>query len=322
MRPGLTAPPLDGITFAVIEADPASNLEPGDQVMSVNDVPMPQVLDAVWPHSVGCSVGGKLRSAGSRMLRGAPGQDVSVGVIRHHGAEKFISMNVHRSESLSEDAISSRNVDEVPVIRISRWSNENGGDLASSFDSLLDKYRNSPGLIIDVRNNGGGQDAIADRVTGRFLKEPVLSSISLHRVVPRTTFESKIITTAPRGPWRYEGRVVVLTDEGCMSACEHFVSGMIEAGAVTCGTPTSGAGGLVRSVQLPGGARLNVSQTIPIHTGGVPSPQLGIAPHLWAPRTLADVIAGEDTALRAALRWIKSNEPVPPRSQPVSPFSN
>jgi hypothetical protein len=44
----------------------------------------------------------------------------------------------------------------------------------------------------------------------------------------------------------------------------------------------------------------------PLHSGGIPSPLLGIAPHLWAPRTLADLQAGEDTALRAALRWIKA----------------
>jgi C-terminal processing protease CtpA/Prc len=115
--------------------------------------------------------------------------------------------------------------------------------------------------------------------------------------------------------------VAVLTDEGCMSACEHFVSGMVEAGAVTCGTPTSGAGGLIRTVQLPGGVRLNISRTFPFHTGGIPSPQLGIAPHLWAPRTLADVRAGEDTALKAALRWVKSKDPLPLRLQPVAPFS-
>jgi carboxyl-terminal processing protease len=186
---------------------------------------------------------------------------------------------------------------------------------------VLNEARKSPGIIIDVRRNGGGQDELADQVTGRFIQTPVLASISFNRVVPGTSYERKLYLTEPRGPWRYEGRVAVLTDEGCMSACEHFVSGMVEAGAVTCGTPTSGAGGLIRTVQLPGGARLNISRTFPFHTGGIPSPQLGIAPHLWAPRTLADVRAGEDTALKAALRWIKSNDPLPLRLQPVAPFS-
>ena len=102
-----------------------------------------------------------------------------------------------------------------------------------------------------------------------------------------------------------------------MSACEHFVSGMAEAGALLCGTLTSGACGWIRQVALPGGARVNVSQTFPLHAGGIPSPQLGIAPHIWAPRTLADLRAGNDTALVAALAWLRSNNPLPVRFQPL-----
>jgi C-terminal processing protease CtpA/Prc len=115
--------------------------------------------------------------------------------------------------------------------------------------------------------------------------------------------------------------VAVLTDEGCMSACEHFVSSMAEARALLCGAPTSGACGWIRPVDLPEGARVFVSQTFPLHTGGIPSPQLGIAPHVWAARNLADVRAGEDTALRAALKWVNSRAPLPARLQPLAPFA-
>jgi C-terminal processing protease CtpA/Prc len=217
--------------------------------------------------------------------------------------------------------ISNRDVEGIPVIRITRWDNVRGEDLVARFDEILSEWRTRPGIIMDVRGNGGGKDELADQVVGRFLKAPVISSISFNRQVPGVTFERRMMTTAPRGPWRFTGRVAVLTDEGCMSACEHFVSGMIEAGALACGTPTSGACGWIRSVDLPGGARLNVSRTFPLHTGGIPSPQLGMAPHLWAPRTLADLRAGEDTALRAALRWVKSKDPLPSRLQPLSPLS-
>jgi len=119
----------------------------------------------------------------------------------------------------------------------------------------------------------------------------------------------------------YEGRVAVLTGEGCTSATEHFVSGMAEAGALLCGTPTSGACGWIRRLELPGGARLYVSQTFPLHTGGIPSPLLGIPPHLWAVQTLADLKAGEDTALQVALGWVNSPAPLPVRLQPTSSFS-
>lgn len=221
-----------------------------------------------------------------------------------------------------ESTVLSREVAGLPVLRISHWGNDSTMKLVARFDELLAQFRDRPGLVIDVRGNGGGLDDLASQVVGRFLKTTVVASISFHRQVPGLTFERTVDRIAPRGPWRYEGRVAVLTDEGCMSASEHFVSGMAEAGAFLCGTPTSGACGWIRSLDLPGGLRLNVSQTFPLRTGGIPSPQLGIAPHLWAPRKLSDLRAGQDTALRAALDWLKSADPLPARVQPLTPFSH
>jgi hypothetical protein len=67
--------------------------------------------------------------------------------------------------------------------------------------------------------------------------------------------------------------------------------------------------------------RLNVSRTLPLHTGGIPSPQLGMAPHIWAPHSLEDLRGGRDAALAAALAWLRSNEPLPVRLQPIWPLA-
>ena len=323
MRPPVELPPINGISIAVLQAEKETGLQAGDEILSVDGVHIIDALARAWRHSVGCSVGGKLLSATSRILQGPADREVQIEVRRQvaHGRGELLTLTVPRSTNVVHRVVSTREVESVPVIRIPRWANDGDHNLVNDFDKALDAARKSPGLIIDVRKNGGGQDEIADQIIGRFIKAPVFSSDSFARLVPGKTYERRLFITEPRGPWRYEGRVAVLTDEGCMSACEHFVSGMIEAGALTCGTPTSGAGGWIRTVPLPGGVRLNISRTFPLHTGGIPSPQLGIAPHLWAPRTLAEVRAGEDTALRTALRWIKSGDPLPLRLQPVAPFS-
>ena len=322
VRPPQELPALDGVAIAVVEADEACGLKIGDEILSVDGIPVREALERNWRHAVCSSAAGKLRAAAGRMLLGIPDTDLNV-VVRRQRPEGEVEaiVTVPRSESLKENLISSREVDNVPVIRITQWGNRNGEGLVASFDKLLEGARNRPGLIIDVRGNGGGEDDLASKVIGRFLNRAVISSISFHRKVPSLNFERTIEWTQPRGPWRYEGRVAVLTDEGCMSACEHFVSGMIEAGAMTCGTPTSGACGWIRDVELPGGAHLFVSRTFPLHSGGIPSPQLGMAPHIWAPRNLADLRAGQDTTLRAALAWLNSSAPLPPRLQPMSPFS-
>ena len=314
LRPPPELPQLDGVAIAVVEAE-NETLRVGDEIIAVGDLAVGKALAAAWKHSIGCSVAGKLRSAAWRMLSGPPGSELALTVRRDGKAEP---VKVMRSGTSSEQTLSMREVEGIPVIRIARW---NGRDLGSRFDAMLSELRTRSGLIIDVRGNGGGEDELASQVTGRFISKPVISSISFHRKVPALTFERTVDYTQPRGPWRYEGRVAVLADEGSMSACEHFVSGMVEAGALVCGTPTSGACGWIRNVQLPEGLRLNVSQTFPLHTAGIPSPLLGIAPHLWAPRTLADLRAGKDTALTAALNWIRTKDPLPNRLQPMATFS-
>ncbi len=104
----------------------------------------------------------------------------------------------------------------------------------------------------------------------------------------------------PRGPWCYEGKVAVLTNSGCASACEHFVSGMFEAGALLVGTPTTGACGWSKNIDLPGGVSLRCSLTFPLH-GKMPSPLHGMEPHHLVEPTLEDIRTGSDTVLETAL---------------------
>ena len=323
VHPPLDLPALDGVAIAVVDASTNCELRVGDEILEVDGLPVGQALTQAWKHSVCSSVAGRLRSAAGRMLLGPADRELALKVQRHGspGEEGTLDLVVSRKSLPAGRIISCREIENVPVIRITRWAKRRDDDLVSQFDELLSRYRDRPGLIIDVRGNGGGEDDLAGEVAGRFLAEPVIASISLRRQVPDLVFERTIYWVKPRGPWRYEGRVAVLTDEGCMSATEHFVSTMAEAGALLCGTPTSGACGLIRRVELPGGASLNVSRTFPLHTGGIPSPQLGIAPHLWAERTLRDLTAGQDTALKAALAWVRNKAALPTRFQPMSTFS-
>ncbi len=322
VRPPLEMPALDGIAIAVIESPADTEVKAGDEILEVDGVRVREALAKAWRHAVGSSSAGKLKEAAKHMLAGAPGAAAKLQVRRQRAAApaEVLTVTVPRMRRQPEGPISSYKVDGVPVMRIRRWGDGEGVKLIERFDADLERWRGRPGLIIDVRGNGGGSDGLAEQAMGRFLRAPIIASISFQRRTPGQTFERLVATAHPRGPWPFEGRVAVLTDEGCMSACEHFVSGMIEAGALTCGTPTSGCCGWIRPVDLPGGVKLHVARTYPLHTGGVPSPLLGIPPHLWAPRTLDDVRAGKDTALAVALRWVRSSEPVPLRLQPVAPL--
>src|SRR6266478_1937614 len=83
-----------------------------------------------------------------------------------------------RTGGSGEEIISVHEETEIPVIRVSGWADRQTEKLVPKFDGLLNRFRERPGIIIDVRGNGGGEDELAAQVVGRFISKPVIASIS------------------------------------------------------------------------------------------------------------------------------------------------
>jgi hypothetical protein len=217
MRPPIELPALDGLAIGISRSgEGAADLKPGDEIVAVAGAPVRELLAQSWRHCVGSSVAGKLTCAARRMLTGP--RDSEIKLTLRDGRSVALSRS---AQPKAGPPIALREVDGVPVIRIANWMNDR---ILSTFDGYLEDLRRRPGVIIDVRHNGGGSDEMAASAAARFLASPIIGSISFRRTVPSQAFERTVETIAPRGPWRYEGRVAILADEGCMSACEHFVS--------------------------------------------------------------------------------------------------
>ena len=167
--------------------------------------------------------------------------------------------------------------------------------------------RDKPYLIVDVRDNGGGSDRLAELVIGRFINKPVVCSLNFQRDPGTDKYKKWMATASPRGNWQYEGAVAVLINEGCCSATEHFVSGMVEAGALLVGVPTTGACGWSKGHDLGDGVKLRCSLTFPLH-GKMPSPLHGILPHVLVLPTLKDVRKGYDPVLVRAIDLLKTGD--------------
>jgi hypothetical protein len=204
---------------AIVAAAPDTGLKPGDEVLTVDGRPVREALAEAWRHSVGATAAARSRNACWRMLLGPREQPVTLRV-RARSQRVGREVTVRRDLPVPrESVVSHREVESVPVIRITQWGDRGEEKVVAAFDRLLERFRQRPHLVIDVRGNGGGSDAMADEVTGRFLTRPVISSISFHRLVPELAYRRTVEWAQPGGPWRYEGRVAVLIDEGCASAC-------------------------------------------------------------------------------------------------------
>lgn len=302
---------------AVIRAHPDTGLSPGEIIVSVEGRPVEACLADQTKRVCNSTDRGRIREACGQLLRGAPGTTVNVSVQGADGSVRQVTLRREaRLDFWQEAAISHRRSGgSIGYIRISRWTDD---AIPEQFDQALEEFKDTRGLVIDVRGNGGGNDQLADVVNGRLIKEPVVSSIDFWRRKGTDQYDRTIGWVQPRGPWTYEGRVAVLIDEASMSACEHFVSGIEAMGTVLLvGSPTNGAGGGPTIVKLPDGTRVAISRALGLRANGVVFEGHGIPPHLYSVPTLDDLRRGRDAALDLAKDWILSGKGVPARSQPL-----
>ncbi len=317
-RPTYVCPParigyIGGI-LAVERCEPETGLSPGDIVDSVDGEDAMRLFQERLAAASGATKYARWRWATDCLMRGVEGSDVTLGVHGADGATRVVTMCRGSGDGHPEPTVEASEIAaDVGYVRIRRWWNMDGDDLVADFDAALARFRRHPFLIIDVRENGGGNDRLADEVVGRFLTRPVVASVSFHREPTTDTYRQTAEVARPRGPWRYEGRTAVLIDEGCMSACEHYVSGMdATCVALLVGVSTTGAGGWIQTVDLPGGATLRCSRTFPLH-GYRPSAMSGIPPHIHVSPTIASLRASADIVLDTAIERLRSGEPLPDR---------
>ena len=153
----------------------------------------------------------------------------------------------------------------------------------SSLDYILNKFAICDGIIIDVRNNGGGILTNATEFASRFTNEKVLVGYIQHKTGKghdafSSLFPKDII---PSTRIRYQKPVVVLANRRSYSTTNEFVSYMKLLPTVTImGDRTGGGGGLPFSSELPNGwiVRYSASPSLDISKNQI---EFGVDPDVF-----------------------------------------
>lgn len=170
---------------------------------------------------------------------------------------------------------------------------------------VLNRYRNTKGLIIDIRENGGGSVSNIYRMLNRFQQNPVLLYTSQIKSGPghEDFTEAAQVYTAPEG-LIYERPIVVLTDRQSYSASSLFTLGAKSMPNMTVMGDTTGGGlGLPNGGQLPNGwtYRFSITRTLDPQGNNYEN---GIPPDVVSIMTDEERINGVDRVIEDAIELI------------------
>jgi C-terminal processing protease CtpA/Prc len=186
------------------------------------------------------------------------------------------------------------------------------------FVAAFDSIKNTKGLIIDLRRNGGGSSGYGFSILSYLTDKtyhPGTYQSRTYSAVGRARgagvkFEPLYTdyTEGPAGAGRlYTKPVAVLISGETFSAAEDFCSAYVglKRGALV-GEPTGGSTGQPFAFAVPGGIMARVCTKRDAYPDGTEWNGIGIQPTVLVRPTVAALQAGQDPVLAAALRYLKA----------------
>jgi carboxyl-terminal processing protease len=303
------------IGFAIAERDasvvvtdvtPDSNaasagIEPGMSVLTVNEKPIAdQIAEAeksVLPTSTERAT--RRRILGT-VFKGGEGATYKIGLQRADGTKFDVSI-VKQTLPAPPDVRDRLLPSGEAYIRFDGFKDP----VIKEFQAALEKYRNAPGVIIDLRHNGGGKFAVLSAIAGYFLNEKTVISEYLGRPEIDQAEKSgenrahKQMITGKPGGQIYAGPVVILTTEASASSSEIFSAAMQDTGrAKIVGSQTCGCViGIANNQKMKGGGVLEVSEVLFFSPKGRKLEGDGVIPDTKIVPTIADLQQKRDAVL-------------------------
>jgi carboxyl-terminal processing protease len=192
------------------------------------------------------------------------------------------------------------------VIRFNVWR----VTLSQGIDRAIDELRDCRGIVIDLRGNPGGLAGMVMGIAGHFFDEQVALGTMRSRSGKLDFVANPRRSTAAGVAVRpFAGRVAIVVDGLSASTSEFFAGGMQSLGrARVFGETTAGQALPATLVTLPDGDVLLHAFADFWVAGGRRLEGVGVTPDEPVALRRADLLAGRDSAMDAAIRWAASGE--------------
>ncbi|MBK9741551.1 MAG: S41 family peptidase [Saprospiraceae bacterium] len=216
-----------------------AGIKSGDEIISVN----------------GVNIEGKKIEEVNAILRGIPGTDIKLN-IKKNGSDLAEDINVKRGEvNIPNVPYSGFVADGVGYISLTTFTQNAGSNINKALRELKTKNPNMSGIILDLRQNGGGLLHEAVNICNIFIPNGEIVVTTKSKVKERDqTFKTL------SQPADLEIPVAILIDKRSASASE-IVSGVMQDldRAVLIGQRSFGKGLVQNTKELPYNARLKIT---------------------------------------------------------------
>ncbi len=182
-----------------------------------------------------------------------------------------------------------------------------------NMDYIMVYFAGADGLIIDVRDNGGGDLTNVEMFVNRFIDKKTLAGYMQHKTGPGHDDFSRpepfYYYPAGSSHFGWAKPVVVLTNRSTFSAANNFVSIMKYIPGVTIiGATTGGGSGMPYSSELPNGWGVRFSACPILDAKGNPT-EFGVEPTegFAVDMDPLDALQGHDTILDKAIEFLTSS---------------
>lgn len=270
------------IIIAPLEGFPAegAGLRPQDAILKING-----------EDAVGLSVEGAVSK-----IRGPKGTDVTLTVQR--GDDKPFDVTITRQD-ITVPSVTTSVEDGIGILRLSRFSENIKEEAREAAQSLKDQ--GVSGIVLDLRNNGGGYLEGAVDVAGIWLdNETVVIQKQGDTVTDtRTSGKNPILAGVP---------TVVLINEGSASASEIVAGALKDHNAATLiGVTSFGKGSVqeLKSINSGGALKVTVARWFTPHGNTID--QDGIKPDVEVKLSDEDIEAERDRQLQRAKAELSQN---------------